>query len=410
MKNSIKTAVSLLAVLLLAGSLAAESTSPILPDVNCTSAVLLDAGTGAVLFEKNGNLEIPPASMTKLVTLHLVYKAIAQGEISKDQIVTIDSRADFRSLPPHSSLMFLEKGQRVSVLDLMKGLAVPSGNDAAIALADLVAGSVNDFVAMMNKEVRTMGFTRMNFADASGLDENNRVTAKEFASFCVTYVKLHPEALKELHSLSMFTYPKASNIPEGEKSVYGPIKQSNRNNLLGRYRWADGLKTGYIDESGYNIALTAEVDGRRLVAVLLGGPGENTHDGSLSRAIDAVNLLSYGFYRFTNYVPDPSAFKTVEVYGGRQNSLKLAYPDMIPVTLPREAVYVTHLVFNLHRPVIAPVHKGNEIGQLEVRINNKVVSSYPVAAGEDIAPGSVIKRFFDWIKRIVMKPVLFRKL
>ncbi len=410
MKNSIKAALSLLAVLLLTGSLSAESTSSILPDLNCTSAVLIDAGTGAVLFKKNGDLEIPPASMTKLVTLHLVYNAIAEGKISKDQLVTIDNRADFRSLPPHSSLMFLEKGQSVSVLDLMKGLAVPSGNDAAIALADLVAGSVEDFVAMMNAEVRRMGFTRMHFEDASGLNENNTVTAKEFAFFCSRYVDLHPEALKELHSLSEFTYPKAKNIPSGGKSAYGPIKQYNRNNLLGRFRWADGLKTGYIDESGYNIAVTAQENGRRLIAVLLGGPGGNTSEGSLIRAIDAVNLLSYGFYRFTNYVPDPSAFKTVVIYGGKKNTLSLSYPDMGAVTLPREAAYVTRLAFKMPKPVIAPVRKGDGIGHLQVLINGDVVASYPVAAGEDIASGSVIKRFFDWIKRIFKKPVLFRNL
>lgn len=410
MKSSIKILIIILIFFFPAGILSAESTSDILPDLNCTSAVLIDAGSGAVLFEKNGDLEIPPASMTKLVTLHLVYNAISEGKISKDQMVIIDNRADFRSLPPHSSLMFLEEGQRVSVLDLMKGLAVPSGNDAAIALAELVAGSVKNFVAMMNSEVSNMGFTGMHFEDASGLDENNKVSAKEFASFCVRYVELHPEALKELHSLSEFTYPKAKNIPEGKKSAYGPIKQNNRNNLLGRYRWADGLKTGYIDESGYNIAVTAQENGRRLVAVLLGGSGENVNDGSLIRAVDAVNLLSYGFYRFTDYVINPSKLGEIEIYGGKKNSLKLVYPKMKAVTLPREAAYVTQLVFKMDHPVIAPVRKGDKVGKLQLIINNEVVSSYPVEAGENVAEGSVIKRFFSWLKRIFTSPVLSRKL
>ncbi len=410
MKNTTRITILLAAVLLISGYLFAESGSGILPDLNCTAAVLLDASTGAVLFDKNGDQEIPPASMTKLVTLHLIYKAIDDGKISKDQIVTINRRADFRSLPPHSSLMFLEAGQRVSVLDLMKGLAVPSGNDAAIALADLVGGSVENFVAMMNEEVREMGFTRMHFEDASGLNENNMVTAEEFASFCVRYIDLHPQALAELHSLSEFTYPKKKNIPEGGKSAYGPIKQYNRNNLLGKYRWADGLKTGYIDESGYNIAVTAEENGRRLVAVLLGGPGKNAGDGGLTRAIDAVNLLSYGFYRFTDYLPDPSNLKEVDLYGGKKNRIKVVYPKLKSVTIPREAVYVTDLIFKMDAPVVAPVNKGDKIGKLEVLINGETVSSYPVTAGENAAEGSALKRFLSWIKRLFSHPVLSWKL
>ncbi len=406
MKNTIRITIILPVLFLLTGYLFAGDDSKVLPDLNCTSAVLLDATTGTVLFEKNGDQEIPPASMTKLVTLHLVYKAIDEGKISRDEIVTIDKRADFHSLPPHSSLMFLEAGQKVSVFDLMKGLAVPSGNDAAIALADLVAGSVKNFVVMMNNEVRKMGFSRLHFEDASGLSENNKVTAREFASFCARYIELHPQALEELHSLSEFTYPRRRNLPPGGGSAYGSVKQYNRNNLLGRYRWADGLKTGYIDESGYNIAVTAEENSRRLVAVLLGGPGKNAGDGGLIRAIDAVNLLSYGFYRFTDYFPDPSNLKTVTLYGGTKNKLNVMYQKSIALTLPREAVYVTDLVYRMDAPVIAPVKKGEVVGQLEVRINGEIVSSYPVAAAEDAVRGSVVKRFFSWIARLIKRPVL----
>lgn len=404
MKTNNYFPIAVILAFLIAISVSAESSIDTVPELNCKAACLIDTGTGAVLFEKNSGIEIPPASMTKLVTLHLVYKAIAEGKIAKDEVITIDRNADFRSLPPHSSLMFLEKGQKVTVLDLMRGLAVPSGNDAAIALAELVGGSVGNFVSMMNEEVKRLGFSGMHFEDASGLSENNRVSARDFAYFCVEYIKLHPESLTELHSISEFTYPK------GGSSVYGPIKQNNRNSLLGRYVWADGLKTGYIDESGYNIAVTAETGGRRLVAVLLGGPGKNAGDGGLTRAVDAVNLLSYGFYRFTNYIPDPSALKSVKVYGGKRDSLKVLYPELKAITLPREAAYITELVFRMEKPVLAPVRKGDEIGRLEVRIRGKAVSSYPVKAGEDVLQGSLVKRFLSWVKLLFKRPVLVRKL
>ncbi len=379
------------------GSLLFALSNPV-PELNCTSAVLLDSETGTVLFSKNSDRLIPPASMTKLVTLHVVYEAIAAGILSKDEIITIGEDADFRSLPPHSSLMFLEKGQRVSVIDLMKGLAVPSGNDAAIALAERVAGSVPAFVEMMNSEVKKAGFKHMHFEDASGLSEKNKVTAADFAAFCVYYINRHPKALSELHSLLKFTYPKKKNIPEGKKSVYGPITQYNRNNLLGRYPWSDGLKTGYIDESGYNIAVTAKMNDRRLIAVLMGGPGKNAGEGALIRAIDVVNLLSYGFYRFTNYKTVPGIIDSVPVFSGEKNNLKVSYSTAGKLTIPRELIYETELLFETDHPVIAPVKRGEKIGRLFILLKGEKVASFPVIAEENIRRGSLIKRIIDRIR------------
>ncbi len=380
------------------------------PDLNCKSAVLIDWKTGALLYSKNGEEEIPPASMTKLMTLHLVYNAIDSGRISRDEIVVIGKDADFRSLPPHSSLMFLQEGQRVSVLDLMKGLAVPSGNDAAIALADVTAGSVSAFVKLMNDEASRLGFKSMHFEDASGLSSGNRVTAADFAGFCAYYIRKHPEALKELHSLSSFTYPRRENIPPGGKAVYGPITQKNRNNLLGVFSWVDGLKTGYIDESGYNIALTADYGGRRLVAVLMGGPGRNAGEGSFIRAVDAVNILSYGFYRFAEYMPAADKLVSVAVYGGKKKRVKVVVPGAGPVTIPREAAYVAETVFELSGPVKAPVVKGDEIGKVKVLINGEKVAAYSVVAGEDVRRGSLFTRILDAVRLLFKKFPFVRKL
>ncbi len=379
------------------------------PDLNCKAAVLLDADTGTVLFSKNSSLKIPPASMTKLMTLNLVYKAISRGVLSKNQIITIGADADFRSLPPHSSLMFLQKGQRVSVLDLMKGLAVPSGNDAAIALAKAVAGSVPAFVRLMNREAEKLGYHTMHFADASGLSSRNSVTAGEFAAFCVYYIHEHPGALKELHSLTSFTYPKKKNLPPGGKSLYGPITQKNRNNLLGVYSWADGLKTGYIDESGYNIAATAQKGGRRLVAVLMGGPGRNAGEGSFIRAVDAVNLLSYGFYRFCDYPVDFGTIKPLRVYGGVKNYVSLLYPKIKKITIPRELMYEVSLSLEIPHVVMAPVAKGAKVGLLHVKLRGEDVATYVVRAGENVRRGSFFKRLIDRILLFFRKPVRCRK-
>lgn len=256
---------------------------------------------------KRTPMRLSPASMTKLMSLHLAYEAISAGRLTKDQLIPIGPESSFKASPPRSSLMFLEEGQRVTLLDLMIGLALPSGNDAGVALADAVAGSMPAFVEMMNLEAQRLGLEETRFVDSFGYSEENRTTPREFAEFCRTYLERHPEAIEELHLLTEYTYPREENIPQGSSSTYGPITQYNHNALVGTLEGVNGLKTGYIDEAGYNVAVTAEREGRRLLAVLMGGPGKDSREGSLIRAVDATTLISYGYYAtrtFTPAVPD----------------------------------------------------------------------------------------------------------
>ncbi|HYG57071.1 MAG TPA: D-alanyl-D-alanine carboxypeptidase family protein, partial [Symbiobacteriaceae bacterium] len=227
--------------------------------VDVKSAILLDYATGKVLFEKDADAATQPASLTKLMTLHLAYKRIAQGDMKPEDKVTVGTDA-WAAKMPGSSLMFLAPGQNVTVGEIMRGIAIPSGNDAAVALANHVAGSVSAFVDQMNKEAQSLGFKTMHFTDPSGLNPSNMVTAREYAQFARLYIQLHPQALKELHSVVEFRYPLWENLSPEEKigknqGTYQPILQYNRNHLLGQMEGVDGLKTGFIDESGYNIAL-----------------------------------------------------------------------------------------------------------------------------------------------------------
>ena len=231
------------------------------PQVNCRSAVLYDVTSGTLLYEKNADEIIPPASMTKLMSLHLLFNEVDEGHLSLDTLIPVSRAASFKSSPPGSSLMFLEEGQRVTLLELMKGLAVSSGNDAGVAAAEAVSGSLSEFIKLMNSEAVKLGLEKTYFADSSGYSSENQTTARDFANFCMLYIDKHPEALSLLHSLTEFTYPKKANLPPGGKSTHGSITQKNNNILLGSLEGVDGLKTGYIDESGYNIALTAERGG-----------------------------------------------------------------------------------------------------------------------------------------------------
>lgn len=359
----------------------------LLPDLRSEAAVLYDFETGTLLFSKNADRPIPPASMTKLMTLHLVYRAIDAGRIARDQEVLIDGGGDFRSQAPGSSLMFLEKGQQVTVLELMRGLAVPSGNDAAVVLARLVGGSQEAFVDEMNREADRLGFEEMHFADPSGLSDASRVTARSFGRFCIFYIRSHPEALRELHSIGTYTYPTGEALAAGASAEYGPISQENYNVLVGRHPWVDGLKTGYIEEAGYNIALTAETQGRRLVAVLLGGPGKNSREGALTRAVDGTNLLSYGFYSFRRVEPVFPGVRSLPIWKGARDSFSAAGFSLPPMVLEAGKAGSLRFDYELQGLLAAPVVRGQRIGTVRLMAGGELLESFPLRAGETVPQG-----------------------
>ena len=261
--------------------------------LNSRSAVLLDAATGILLYAKNEDEPIPPASLTKLMTIHLALREVAAGRAALDEAMAPPRESWAVNQPPRSSLMFLAAGQRVSLRELILGLAVPSGNDAAVAVALRFAPSVEDFTDRMNREARRLGLEKTRFTEPSGISEYNLTTALEFARFCRIYLREHPETLAEFHSVAEFAYPKAENVAEQYREKPGTIPQTNHNRLLGKVEGVDGLKTGYIDEAGYNIALTAERRGVRLIAVILGAPAG--YDGDRIRDEDGRKLLTCGF-------------------------------------------------------------------------------------------------------------------
>lgn len=366
------------------------------PQIKAEAAILIDMETGALLFEKNADQEIPPASMTKLMSLHLAYREIEAGRLAKDQLIPVTAAASFKSSPPRSSLMFLEEGQNVTLLDLMTGLALPSGNDAGVALADVVAGSMPAFVDAMNQEAERLGLEKTRFVDSFGYSEENMTTPREFAAFCRVYLETHPKALEELHSLREYTYPRPENLPDGATSTHGPITQYNHNVLVGMLEGVDGLKTGYIDESGYNLAVTAEREGRRLLAVLMGGPGKDSREGSLIRAVDATALLSYGFYATRTFIPDLPPLPDRRVYKGSRRSVSFTVPEPPRLTLAAEESGALSWEFQWQGPLTAPLTEETSAGLLICRgADGEVLFTRPLLVRESIAPGSFWRRFWD---------------
>jgi len=261
------------------------------------SAVLVDQLTGRVLFQKEPDRPFPPASLTKLMTLHLTWEALASKKISLTDVVPVTRETSGKAVPPGSSLMFLEEGDHVTVKDLMLGLAIDSGNDAGMTLAQFLGGSQDKFVAQMNQETQALGLTHTVFFDSFGYDARNRTTAADFARFSRFYLQVHPQSVLVLHNQKEFSYPLPENRPLAHRPVR-PIVQQNRNTLIGTYPGADGLKTGYIDESGYNLAATALRGNQRLVAVILGIQGKDPVQGGRLRTEAGVRLLDFGFEHY----------------------------------------------------------------------------------------------------------------
>ena len=262
------------------------------------SAVLLDQLTGRILFQKQPERPVPPASLTKLMTLHLVWKALAEGQIQPSDLVPVTDSTTGKAVPPGSSLMFLEPGQRVTVKELMLGLAVDSGNDAGMTLAQFLGGSQEGFVALMNAEARALGLEHTVFFDSYGYDARNLTTAGDFARFSRIYLLAHPQSVQVLHNVKELSFPLAENQPPGDHHRLNTIVQENRNTLVGTYPGADGLKTGFIEESGYNLAATALRGGQRLVAVILGIQGRDTAEGGRLRTVAGARLLDFGFVTY----------------------------------------------------------------------------------------------------------------
>ncbi len=364
------------------------------PRLQAESAVLVEAQTGTVLFGTNLDARIPPASLTKLMTLHIALEQIAAGNLALAQVIQPGPDAWAENMPPHSSLMFLGPRQRLTVDQLLTGLVVDSGNDAAVAVAELVAGSVPAFVRMMNDEAARLGYEAMRFVEPSGYSAENIITAREYVDFCRRFIALHPESLRKYFSLRQFTYPLPENLLEGNREK--PITQTNRNELLGRFDGADGLKTGYIDESGYNIAATAARDGMRLIAVLLGVPGDTPASGSALRARESAALLSYGFDTFVTARPSFDPPEPVRVWKGRDRTVDIAPRADPVVVVPRDSVRGLHATVEAKTDALAPVRPGQVLGALVVTASDdEVIARFPLVAQTAVARGGVARRAVD---------------
>ncbi|MBR6144749.1 MAG: D-alanyl-D-alanine carboxypeptidase [Treponema sp.] len=372
-------------------SLPYPAQAPLL-DVKAKSAILVDTLTGSILYEKNADEEIPPASLTKIVEMYVVLNECKKKNISLQSEVPIPEEALAENLPADASRMCLGRGEHVTLEELLLGLAVASGNDASIATAKFVSGSMEEFVKKMNEAVKEAGLTKTHFVESSGYSEENITTAREFARFARHYINTFPEALAHFHSQKKIVYPQERNFSEAEKKRFSAgeklsYEQENTNKLLGQLEGCDGLKTGFINESGYNIAVTAERSGTRFLSVTMGGPGSSTAEGNKWRVADNTAIVEYAFSTYADFKSEVSQAVSVPLAGCSQKSVNLVPAFPLNFTAPKGAkLSVTKKVPEY---IFDSVECGKQYGLLAYTSGDRILFTVPLVADRSIGSGGI---------------------
>ncbi len=357
------------------------------------SALLMDGLTGQVLYEQNPQLRMPPASFVKILTLYLVFDALRAGQLKMDDLVTVSERA-WRT---QGSKMFIKVGDRVKVEDLLKGVAIASGNDACIALAEHLSGSEEVFVSKMNEKAKLLGLKDSQFRNSDGMPADGQyTTAMDMAILSRRYIEEHPEALS-FHSTTEFEY--------------NGIRQGNRNTLLQKNIGVDGLKTGHVEESGYHLVATAKRDGQRMIAVVMGCSKVK------KRAPEAQKLLEYGFKNFSTVeaVKKDASFGPVKVRRGKVKEVILTAEGDARVTVAKGKEKMVSVMPQLPPIVVAPIQKGQVLAKVLVQNEGKVVKEVSLLSSSNVEKsilpswpvmGAIILGFaiigfigFWWIRR-----------
>ena len=348
-------------------------------------AILIDYDTGAILYQKNADDLVPPASMSKLATLAVVYDRLQRGILSMDDTFVVSEHA-WRTggAPSGTSAMFAPLGKPVTLNDLVQGIAIQSGNDASITVAEGIAGNEAAFATMMTDYVRGIGLPKSTFANPSGLPHPKQLmTVREIAFLAQHLITKYPEYYK-FFGMRKFPYQ-----PKGRRRPYAFF---NRNPLLSAGIGADGLKTGHIKAAGYGLVGSTVRDGRRLICVVHGLGSRR------DRKSEAVKLINWGYRNFSNYdlfEPD-EVVGSVRVWGGEKFYVPVKGEGAIKVILskvPTRQRLTAEIVYNA--PLKPPVRKGDQVAVLRVTSANNAVNNVPLYAAEDVEEGSVVRRGLD---------------
>jgi D-alanyl-D-alanine carboxypeptidase (penicillin-binding protein 5/6) len=369
-----------LRVLILLSLLCAAFAAPAAAlETEARAAILMDAETGTVLFEKNADDRLPPASMSKIMTAYLVFEQLTDGRLSLNNEILVSEKA-WRM---EGSKMWIEVGERVSVENLLRGLIIQSGNDSAVALAEGLSGSEEAFAREMNDKLVEFGLTNSNFRNSTGWpDPEHYTTARDLAVMARHLINDFPE-FYQLYAEREFTWAE--------------ITQQNRNPLLGRGLGVDGIKTGHTNEAGYCLAASGVQDGKRLILIVFGLPSEKT------RAEEAERLLSWGFREFASY----TLFKSGEVldvapvFMGAEDDVELVAPRDLDVRMLRSARAAMTVTLRYQAPLVAPLAAGQEVAILSVEAPGLSPIDLPVVTARAVDEAGIFGRMLEGVFSLI---------
>lgn len=356
---------------------AVQASMPNPPSLAVKAYLLKDVNSNTVLASSNAEMRVEPASLTKIMTAYLTFKALKEHKLKLTQTLKISEHA----AKAEGSRMFVVQGSEVSVDELLHGMIIQSGNDATIALAEGIAFSEQEFANLMNREATRIGMAQTHYMNSTGLpDPEHYTTASDLSLLATALIRDFPEEYKRYYSVKEYTY--------------NNITQSNRNRLLWLDPYVDGMKTGHTESAGYCLISSAMRDGVRRISVVLGAPTD------AARATESQKLLNFGFQLFdtTLLYKKGQPVKTLKVWKGAEELLTATTQKDFYVALPKGDVKQLKAEVTSVQPLIAPIKAGQEIGKIQLKLNGQVLQTLPLVAQKTVETAGIFGRILDGIK------------
>ena len=355
-------------------------------NTSAKQAILMDVNSGQVLFKKNENEKISPASITKIMTSIIAFDLIKSGELKLNEKFLVSNKA-WRMAKQGYSSMFIVPNDRITVLNLLKGIIIASGNDACIALAEGIAGSEAAFASMMNDKAKSIGMTNTNFSNSSGIySEDNYSTVSDISLMSIYLIKEFPELYK-MYAERTFTWDRTGG---------NPITQSNRNSLLYKNSKVDGIKTGHLNDSGYSLAATMLVNNRRILSVVSGTNSQK------ERARESLKLLNHAIITTELLlVKKENSLFSINTWNGKKSSIKLELEKDLYITYSKRRSRDIKIYLEVSEPIKDHFKASDQLGVLRIKDENGLDIKQPLFATEDFKKINFIKRFFNSIGFLV---------
>lgn len=350
------------------------------PEMDNTAYVLMDYNTGEILAQKNANQPLPPASLTKMMTSYIIEQRLASNDLSEDDQVLMSENAWCRG-SSSQSCMYVPVNKTASVIDMLRGIIIQSGNDASKAMAEHIAGSESSFAILMNEQAQKLGMDNTNFVNSTGMpDDGHYASAMDLAKLARAIIKNSGEYY-DIYAEKEFTY--------------NGITQGNRNALLATDSTVDGLKTGHTEAAGYCLVASSDRDGMRLISVIMGTESQQ------ARADQSRELLNWGYGHFTTVTKAPSGqfVSKVPVWFGQAEEVELATADNLQILTTKTQKNKITTVVDIPESLEAPIAKGQEIGKMMAVIDGKAVASVPIIATSAVEKSGFVSRMWQHVVR-----------